>query len=171
MADRDTCGAAGRRRRWSAVALAGLVALAVASGATAGATQNTKLSSAERAFVKAYVALVPNLNKASTAIITAVRNAGKDTDAQVVTIFTRLARRWTTATRPLLALKAPAPDAGLFAAVTTRVPKVEADLLATAQAGRTHSVSAGRTAGEHLATDFNALGVAVKALKTRLGLP
>ena len=171
MGNRDRREAVRRGSRWSAVAVAVLVALAVASSASAAATQNTKLSSAERAFKKAYVALVPNLNSASAAIITAVRNAGKDTDAQVVTIFTRLARRWTTATRPLLALKAPAPDAGLFAAVTTRVPKVEADLLATAQAGRTHSVSAGRTAGEHLATDFNALGVAVKALKTRLGLP
>jgi hypothetical protein len=152
-----------------AALLVACAALAISSGATAAT--HPQLSSAERAFVKAYVQLVPNLNRASAAIVRSVSNAGKDTDAQIVAVFTGLARQWTAATRPLLALKAPAPDAGLFAAITRRVPAVEADLLATAQAGRVHSAPAGTSAGRQLALDFNSLGVAVGRLKKKLGLP
>jgi hypothetical protein len=168
-----------RQRRWithgsrnTAVAwIAGVLMLAVTSPIAKGATPHVPLSSAERAFVKSYVALVPNLNKASAAVVTAVSNAAKDTDAQVVSVFTGVAGQWSRATRPLLKLKAPDPDTALFEAVTRRVPAVETDLLATAQAGRRHSVAAGRAAGRQLALDFNALGVAVGALKKRFGLP
>ena len=153
----------------AALLVAGGAALAIASGATAAT--HPQLSSAERAFVKAYVPLVPNLNKASAAIVRSVSNAGKDTDAQIVSVFTGLARQWAAATKPLLALKPPAPDAALFAAITRRVPAVEADLLATAHAGRVHSAPAGTSAGRQLALYFNALGAAVQRLKKKLGLP
>lgn len=159
-------------RRVAAASLAVAVALAAGSAtANAGPARRTTLTPAEQAFKKAYVALVPSLNRASGAIVKAVENAGKDTDAQVVTVFTNLAHQWSTATRPLLALRAPAPDAALFAAVTQRVPAVDADLLATAQAGRARSGPAGKKAGHQLAVDFNALGAAVGALKKKLGLP
>jgi hypothetical protein len=162
----------GRRgqRRFAACALPLLVALATVSGASASAHEHAKLSSAERAFAKAYTALVPSLNRASDAIVHAVRNAGKDTDAQIVTVFTGLAKQWTKATRPLLALTAPPAEAGLFAEVTRYVPALETDLLATAQAGRTHNANAGTQAGRHIARDFNALAAAVKVLKRKLGL-
>jgi hypothetical protein len=160
-----------RGRSLAAAWLVGLVVLAIASGVATGATRHAHLSNAERAFSKSYVALVPNLNKASAAIVKSVSKAGKYTDAQVVTVFAGLAQQWTSATKPLLALKAPAPEAGVFAAVTRLVPAVEVDLLATAQAGRTHSAAAGTSAGRHLALDFNALVVAVGALKKKLGLP
>jgi hypothetical protein len=163
-------GTRSRRRRFAAGAVA---AIAVVSIATAGAdaAAHAKLSVAERAFAKAYTALVPSLNRASGAIVHAVANAGKYTDAQVVTVFTALARQWKTATRPLLALKAPPPDRALFAAVTRYVPALERDLLATAQTGRTHNLKAATQAGQHIARDFNGLGAAVKPLKTKLGLP
>jgi hypothetical protein len=160
----------GGHRRLAACMLALLVALATVSGASANSRDHATLTTAEHAFAKAYTALVPRLNKASDAIVFAVSNAGKDTDAQIVTVFTNLAKKWTTATRPLLALKAPAADASLFAAVTHYVPVLEADLLATAQAGRTHNAKAGTQAGRHIARDFNGLGAAVKVLKHKLGL-
>lgn len=158
------------RRRFAAGALAALVGLAIGTAAGADAAEHTKLSCAERAFAKAYMALVPSLNKASDAVIHAVANAGKYTDAQVVTVFTSLAGQWSTATKPLLALKAAPPDRGLFAAVTRWVPAVKRDLLATAQAGRTHNLKAATQAGQHIARDFTALSAAVKVLKKKLGL-
>jgi len=161
----------GRHRRFAACVLAVLVGLAIVSGASASAREQAKLTSAERAFAKAYTALVPSLNRASNAIVRAVSDAGKDTDAQIVTVFTSLAKQWTKATGPLLALKAPAAEAGLFAAVTRYVPALETDLLDTVQAGRTHNVKAGTQAGRQIARDFNGLGAAVKALKRKLGLP
>ena len=73
----------GGRRRVGAGALAAMVVLALASGAGAtGPAEHAKLSGAERAFAKAYTALVPSLNKASDAVIHAVANAGKYTDAR-----------------------------------------------------------------------------------------
>jgi hypothetical protein len=169
--ERRIGGGHGWRRRFAAGALAALVGLAITTAGGAHAAEHAKLSGAERAFAKAYTALVPNLNKASDAVIHAVASAGKYTDAQVVTVFTALARQWSTATAPLLALKAPPPDRGLFAAVARHVPALERDLLATAQAGRTHNLKAGTQAGQNIARDFNALGAAVKVLKTKLGLP
>jgi hypothetical protein len=159
-----------RRRRCAACVLALMVALAVVSGASAGTREHAKLSSAERAFAKAYTALVPSLNRASNAIVRAVANAGKDTDAQIVTVFTGLAKQWTKATGPLLALNAPRAEAVLFAEVTRYVPAVETDLLDTVGAGRTHNLNAATQAGRHIARDFNGLGAAVKALKRKLGL-
>jgi hypothetical protein len=146
-------------------------AAAIAGGVAGAAPRHARLSGAEREFVRSYEALVPNLNRVSAAIVTAVRSAGKQTDARIVTVFSSLAGNWTAATKPLLALHAPAPEAGVFAAVTARVPAIETDLLATAQAGRTHSATAAATAARNLVRDFNALGTAVLALKKRLGLP
>jgi hypothetical protein len=151
--------------------VAALASLAIATATGAEAAAHAKLSGAERAFAKAYTALVPSLNKASDAIVHAVANAGKYTDAQVVTVFTALARQWSTATKPLVALKAPPPDRALFAAVTRYVPALERDLLATAQSGRTHNLKAATRAGQHIARDFNGLGAAVRPLKKKLGLP
>ena len=53
---------------------------------------------------------------------------------------------------------------------TRQVPALERDLLATAQAGRTHNLKAATQAGQHIARDFTALAAAVKVLKKKLGL-
>ncbi len=156
----------GRRAR---IALAVTLAVAPLLGApAAGAAAKTP---AERAFIKAYTALVPSLNRVSGAIITDTQNAGKLTDAQVATVFTGLARRWTTATTPFIKLKPPAAYAAAFTAAAGHVGPIERDLLATADAGRTHNATAGNRAGRRLALDFNALGVAITKLKRLLGLP
>lgn len=161
----------GGRRRVGAGALAAMVVLALASGAGAtGPAEHAKRSGAERAFATAYTALVPRLNAASGAVLHALANAGKETDAQIVTVFTAVAKQWHKATRPLLALRAPAPETRLFAAVTRQVPALESDLLAAAQAGRTHDLQAATAAGRHIVLNFNALAAAVKALKKKLGL-
>lgn len=158
----------GRRSVGSrAVALAVLSVLLVAAGSAAAAT----LSPAEQAFKTAYVKLVPALNKASAAVVHAVDGSSHDTDAQVVTVFGNVARQWATATKPLLALHAPAPEARIFAAASHGSRAVEADLLACVQSGRTHSAKAAKAAGTLLALDFNALARQIKLLKGKLGLP
>jgi hypothetical protein len=126
---------------------------------------------AETAFIKAYTALVPSLNKVSGAIIKDTQDAGKLTDAQVVTVFTGLARQWKAATAPFIKLKPPAAYAAAFAAAAGHVAPIGRDLLATANVGRTHSTTAGTQAGRRLVLDFNALGVAITKLKKLLGLP
>ncbi len=159
-----------QRGRWvglTGATLAVLSVLVVASGSAAAAT----LSPAERAFKTAYVKLVPALNKASSALVHAVDGSGHDTDAQVVTVFSGVARQWATATKPLLALHAPAREAQIFVAASRGTRAVEADLLAVAQSGRTHSVSAAKASGTLLALDFNALVRQIKLLKAKLGLP
>ena len=160
-----------RGRTLAAASLAVVAALALASAASAGTTRAVKLTPAEQAFVKQYKPLIPTLNKASAAVISAVKNAGNDTDAKIVTVFTAVAKQWASATKPLLALKAPSPVASIFATITGEVPKVEADLLTIANTGRTHSVSAATKAGRKIAVDFDALGVAVSQMKKKLGLP
>jgi len=162
-------GASAPRRPLAAVAVVAVSALTFAS--SAGAVEHATFSNAEQVFIKAYKPLVPNLNKTSSAIIKAVGRVGKDTDAQVVTIFTGLANQWTIATKPLVALKAPPPEYVIFAAIRHFVPLVAVDLRASAQAGRTHRIGAAKTAGRNLARDFNALGAAVGQLKKKLGLP
>ena len=139
--------------------------LAAASAAAA------TLSPAEQAFKSAYVKLVPALNRASNAVIAAVHGSGHDTDAQLVTVFARVARQWATATKPLSSLHAPAAEKKIFTAALGDSRAVEADLLAIVQSGRTHSVKEAKAAGTLLAVDFNALGREIKLLKAKLGLP
>ena len=160
-----------RGRRAAAASLASLAALAVASSASAGTLRRVTLTPAEHVFLKQYKALIPNLDRASSAVISAVKHAGNDTDAQVVTIFTAVAKQWASATKPLFALSAPAPVASIFATITREVPRVEADLLTIANTGRTHNGKAATKAGGKIAIDFNALGVAVNQMKKKLGLP
>jgi hypothetical protein len=160
-----------RGRSLAAASLAVVAALALAAGASAGTVGRVTLTPAEQVFVKQYKVLIPNLDKASSAVISAVKNAGNDTDAQVVTVFTAVAKQWASATKPLFALSAPSPVASIFATITGEVPRVEADLLAIANTGRTHNGSAATKAGRKIAVDFNALGVAVNQLKKKLGLP
>ena len=152
---------------WRAITLALLSVCMLAAGSAAAAT----LSPAEQAFKTAYVKLVPALNRASSAVVHAVNGSAHDTDAQVVTIFGAVARQWGTATKPLLALHAPAPEATIFAAAVRDVRALKVDLLAIVQSGRTHSVKVAKAAGTLLALNFNALGREIKQLKTKLGLP
>ena len=104
-------------------------------------------------------------------IISDTQNAGKLTDSRVAAVYTGLAKQWSAATAPFVKLKPPAAYAEAFGAAAARVAPVEADLLATAKAGRTHNGTAGRAAGRRLALDFNSLGAAVAKLKKLLGLP
>ena len=151
---------------WRLVTLAVLSVSAIAAGTAAAAT----LSPAERAFVKVYEKLVPTLNRASSALVRAVDGAGKDSDPQLVTIFTGVAHQWATATKPLLALHAPVPEAKIFATASRYARSVEADLLAVVQSGRSSSVSAAKAAGTRLALDFNTLAAEIRQLKAKLGL-
>jgi len=160
-----------RGRSVAAASIAVAAALAWASAAGAATTRAVKLTPAERAFVKQYKALIPALDKASAAVISDVKHAGNDTDAQIATVFTAVARQWASATKPLLALEAPSPVASIFASMKAEVPLVEADLLRIANTGRTHNAGAATKAGRKLAVDFNALGADVSQLKRKLGLP
>jgi hypothetical protein len=111
MVTADVVGSGlGGRGRLAAGVLAVIVGLVVVSGAWAGAGEHAKLSGAERAFAKAYVALLPGLQKTSESVTSAISKAGGDSDAQVVTVFTGLAKQWSAGTKALVALKAPAPD-------------------------------------------------------------
>ena len=160
------------RARGLAVATAvALAAVAVAVPAGAAGLRATALTPAEQTFAKQYKKLIPNLNRATDAVIAAVDHSSKYTDAQVVSVFTSVARQWTKATKPLLVLSAPPQITSLWAAITHGVPAVEADLLAAANSGRTHNSTAGKKAGRQLALDFNALGAAVGKLKRKLSLP
>lgn len=150
--------------------VAAALALAGIPQASARTIERVKLTPAEHAFTKSYEALVPTLNRASAAVIHAVGHASKDTDAQVATIFGAVARQWASATKPLLALKAPSREATDFASMNRLAGSVEGDLRALSRAGSTHNVNEGTSAGKHLARDFNTLGVAIKQMKTKLGL-
>ncbi len=148
----------GGRSRW--VALAVVIVAAIAA-----------LSPAEQAFKTRFAKLRPALNAATNAVIRDVHNSSHETDAQVATVFTAVARQWSAATRPLSALKAPAPEAKIVSEIVHLAGAVEIDLLAAAQSGRTHSAADAKQAGLLLAHDFNALGVWVGLLKKKLGLP
>jgi hypothetical protein len=142
----------------------------VLAGAAAGATERATLSPAEQAFAKQYRALVPTLTKAHAVVVQATGEASKLTDAQIATVFTRAASQWSADTKALVALKAPAPEAGTLATIRRAVPLVAADLLGIAKAGRTHSVSAAKSAFLHLERDFGAVGTGILALDKRLGV-
>ena len=157
------------RRRSSCRRGAALAAIAVAVIAVAAADAAT-LSPAEKAFSKAYERLVPTLNKASVALVHAVDGTSKDTDAQAVTIFGGVARQWASATKPLLALHAPAPEAQIFTAMSRLSRAVESDLLAVVKSIRTHSASGAKSSGRRLVLDFNALAATARLLKAKLGL-
>ena len=51
-----------------------------------------------------------------------------------------------------------------------KIPAVEADLIAVANAGNTRDATAGKKAGSKLVADFDALAAAVSQLGKKLGL-
>ena len=153
-----------RRSRRAAV----LVAIGCALAAPAAAA--AALTPAEQAFKRAYVKLTPAFSKAATAVTRDLAGAAKHTDPQLVTIFTACARQWATATRPLLALRAPAQEAALYAAIAKRARAVESDLLDVVAAGRTNSVPGAKTAGTRLVNDFTTLHIDVIHLALQLGI-
>ena len=130
-----------------------------------------KLTPAEVAFVKQYERLIPSLDRASAALVTAVNDASKFSNAQVVSVFTAVARQWASATRPLLALAVPAQVASILAVIAREAPAVEGDLLAAANSGRSQNGSAAKAAGLKLALDYNRLVAADAKLKLKLSLP
>jgi hypothetical protein len=157
-------------RRLVAGALAAAATFAVAAGASGATLRAVTLTAPEKAFLLQYKKLVPNLDKASGAVISAVNKSSSDTDAQIGTVFKAAAKQWASATAPLAKLKAPPPVAAIFATVTRETPAVEADLLAVAHAGSTGNATAGKQAGAKLEADFDALAAAVTKLGTKLGL-
>jgi hypothetical protein len=164
-----------RRRR---AALAGFaasaaltLALVAAPAATATGMPAPKLTAAEKVFVKQYERLIPALDKASAALVTAVNDASKFSNAQVASVFTAVAKQWASATKPLLALAVPSQVASIVAVIAREVPAVEAELLAAAHSGRSQNGSAAKAAGLTLALDYNRLLAAVAKLKRKLSLP
>jgi len=161
-----------RSRRTQLAALAAALALTVAAvPAAAMSVRATKLTTAEQVFVKQYKRLIPALDKASAAVVTAVNDSSKFSNAQVVSVFTAVAKQWASATKPLLALAVPPQVSSIFKTIARDVPAVEADLLAAANSGRTQNGSAAKVAGRELALNFNALDAAVAKLKLKLKLP
>jgi len=161
-----------RQRRLAALAVAAALTLTVAAAPAAAANARiTKLTAAEQVFVKRYKRLIPALDKASAAVVAAVDDASKFSNAQVASVFTAVAKRWASATKPLLELAVPPQVTSIFKTIAREVPAVEADLLAVANSGRTQSGSAAKAAGRELALNFNALGAAVAKLKLKLSLP
>jgi hypothetical protein len=158
------------RRRLVAGSLAAVAALAVAAGASGATLRAITLTAPEKAFIKQYKKLIPDLDKASGAVINAVNKSSGYTDAQIGTVFTAAAKQWASATAPLAKLKAPSPVATIFAKMTRETPAVEADLLAVAHAGSTGNATAGQKAGSKLEADFDALAAAVSQLGKKLGL-
>jgi len=150
--------------------LAAVAALAVAAGASGATPRAVTLTGSEKAFVKQYKKLVPNLDKASSAVINGVEKSSGYSYAQIATVFAAAAKQWASATAPLAGLKAPSPVAATFAKVTRETPVIEADLLAVAHAGSTRDATAGRKAGSKLEVDFDALAAAVTQLGKKLGL-
>jgi hypothetical protein len=164
-----------RRRRTTlasvAAAAALTLALVAAPAATAAGRPPLKLTAAEKVFVKQYERLIPALDRASAALVKAVDDASKFSNAQVASVFTAVAKQWASATKPLLGLAVPAQVASIVAVIALEVPSVEADLLAAADSGRSENGSAARAAGLKLALDYNKLLAAVAKLKLKLSLP
>ena len=156
--------------RLLAGSLIAAAALAMAAGASGATVKAVTLTTSEKAFLKQYEKLIPALDKASGAVVTAVNNSANYNDATIASVFAAAAKQWESATKPLAKLKAPAPLAGLFGKVTVKTPAIEADLLAVAQAGSISDATAGKAAGNQLLKDFNALAAAVVGLGKKLGL-
>jgi hypothetical protein len=170
MQSADKSGISQHGRRLVAAALAAVAALAFAAGASGATLRAATLTAPEKAFVTQYKKLIPTLNKASDAVISAVNKSGSDTDAQIGTAFTAAAKQWASATAPLAKLKAPSAFAASFAKLTRETPAVEADLLAVARAGSASNATAGKKAGSKLVADFTALATDVDQFGKKIGL-
>lgn len=164
-------GRAGRRRTAAIAVLAAAAAVVPASGALAAPPRADRLTRAEQAFARRYRLLIPALDRASAALLSAVGDSSHYTNAQIVTVFTAVAREWESATRPLLKLAVPPQVSSTLMTVKREVPAVEGDLLAAANSGRTQSKAAATAAGRKLAIDYHVLGVAIGQLKRKLSLP
>lgn len=159
-----------RRRCFGTTALAGVVGLAVGLGACGSSAEHAHPSTSEPAFANAFATLLPNLQKTSGTTVNAISNLRKTTDAEVATLFTGLSKQWNRTTKPLLALKPPAPVSTLFAAVTSHVPVVEADLITLAQSAGVHDTSMVAVCAQHLTSNFTNLTTAVTAVELKLGM-
>jgi len=161
-----------RSRRTQLAALAAALALTVAAvPAAAMSVRATKLTTAEQVFVKQYKRLIPALDKASAAVVTAVNDSSKFSNAQVVSVFTAVAKQWASATKPLLALAVPPQVSSIFRRSPAMCRRSRPTCWRRPTAGRTQNGSAAKVAGRELALNFNALDAAVAKLKLKLKLP
>ncbi len=158
------------RRRFSGAVLAGVLGLAIALAGCGSSSGRTNRSTSEPAFATAFATVMPSLQTRSGTTAKAISNLRKNSDAQVATLFMGLSKQWSRSAKPLLALKAPAPVSNLFAAVTSHVPVVEADLVTLAQSAVVHDASTVALCAQHLTSNFHELRTAVAALEMKLGI-
>jgi hypothetical protein len=144
-------------------AVAGVAALVLVS-ACGGSSGNQSAS-----FKSGYNAAANQLKQVSHDIGMEIQQASKQTDAQVVAAFRRLASRWQTHLSQLQTLKPPSNLAAEFNTVSGAAGRVETDLNNIVAAGRTHSGAAARQAAASLVNDVLTAKAASIKITNKLG--
>ena len=121
-------------------------------------------------FKTSYASVVGQLTQSAAAIGTAIQQASSQSDAQLLTAFNGLAKRWQSQLSQLETLKPPSKLAADFNTLTSAATRVESDLTAVVAAAATHSRAAGEQAGASIVTDILAARAADTALKQKLGI-
>ena len=152
-------------------ALACVIAVPTGAGASGSTPVHASLSSAERAFAKVFKADMANFADAvDPAFASLGKLSGKSTVTQIVTAITGAEKAWSTAMKPMLALKPPAQVSRLVAQFQGYIRATDRDLLRLEQAARSGNEQAYLQVGQHLETDGQQCTAAVKALGKTLGI-
>ena len=146
-----------------AVALVAALGLPCGCGGSSSADQTAK-------FKKGLSPVVNDLKQTSSAIGTAVEQAGSQTDAQIAATFRDLASRWQSQLSQLETLKPPSNLAADFNTLTAATARAEADLTAIVAAAQTHSRSAATQASSSMVTDITSAKSASTTLTDKLGI-
>lgn len=110
------------------------------------------------------------LKKTSQSIGTAIEHASGETDAQIASTFSDLAKRWQDDVSQLETLKPPSNLAATFNTLTAASSRAETDLNAIVVAAKTHSATAAEQASAALVTDVSSAKSASTKLTDKLGI-
>lgn len=166
----------GRRRRRVTVgrglaamlAIAALLALALAGGASARTVENARMASSEQAFAKAYLKDIVKVDTAATTIGAALEKLAKDSDSQVIAKVEVLAHQWDAAITPILTLKPPAALKALYDQLVGYLRGIGTNLLAMAKTAKAGNLTAFATAVKAVERDSTGYSTTAVALLKKL---
>ena len=150
------------------LAIAALLALALAGGASARTVGHTRTASSEQSFAKAYLKDIVKVDSAATTIGAALEKLSSDSDSQVIAKVAVLAHQWDAAIAPILTLKPPAALKGLYDQLVGYLRGIGTNLLAMATTAKAKNLTAFATAVKAVERDSTGYSTTAVALLKKL---
>lgn len=144
------------------------VVMLVLAGCGGGSSSSSTTAQAST-FRSDFKLTITQFKQTSHGIGLAIEHAGRQSDAQVATVFGALALQWQADLTRLQSLKPPVPVAGEFITLRGAATRTEADLKSIVAAAQTHDAAKARRLGASLVRDILTAKNASQAILSKLG--